>query len=128
MRLAKIILLGIFVSASFVSLAQGPIHAIDWTLENASGQNLQYRFYLRTGGVITPYGGDGLANLYAGETYKASVLCRPTQEICYGAWNANRSKMWGVGVDGRSQCTATCCHVCSQSKSIDEVGLRLTPN
>jgi len=40
--------------------------------------------------------------------------CRPGEKICYGAANQNRSRFWGISLDGRKGCSS-CCIDCGNS-------------
>jgi hypothetical protein len=44
----------------------------------------------------------------------AAGACQPNEYICYGGGNKDRSRYWGVSLDGKKGC-ANCCIQCGKS-------------
>jgi hypothetical protein len=106
--------LGILLSLN----AGGSIASADtasFQMTNGTPETIFFNLYSKSrAGFHWPAGGKRWV-LNPGQ--KGTVVagaCQPSELICYGAGNKDRSKSWGVSLSGKNGC-ANCCTHCGKS-------------
>lgn len=83
---------------------------LNWTLRNEHEHVIYIRFFSQDREVEWP--GNGLTYPFDDNlNHTQALICKPGENICFGGFNGDRTKSWGIGEYGQGSCTS-CCRYC----------------
>jgi hypothetical protein len=106
-------LLALFLLPGLAATLPARADSFKFLIQSENPYYLRLEFYSPSRNLYWPGNGKSWhITDYQSHTY--SISCKHGEQVCYGAWQDDRSLIWGVGKQHEQSCTS-CCYVCSNT-------------
>lgn len=108
--------LGLALLAALCTSAEAIADSMTWRFRNQSEDALFAQLHSRSRVQAWPDADEIWRVPPNGLFYDQPISCATGEDICYGAWNDDKSLKWGVGPAGKDGCE-NCCYRCGEGNT-----------